>query len=106
MLRAMSVGHAGEVMAHHAVVEGGAGGILGLVLGAVLGWPHDVLQPIGNGPQMFTTYQNFWTHGKYSDVFDAGLFGAGMVAIIGGALGLALRALIKSLRSKPGASAN
>jgi hypothetical protein len=92
MLRvAMGLHYAGERMAEWALKEGGIAGAIGVVLGAVIGWPREVHETIGNLSSLtITSYENFWRHGSFEEVVTLGIVGAGLMGVVFAALALAI----------------
>jgi hypothetical protein len=94
----MSVGHAGEQAFHWALKEGGTGGVVGAVIGAIAGWPRQA--STFNGLINVVHYHNAFASGEFTHVVEAGLFGGGIIAVAGGLLGLTIG---QARRQKPAA---
>ena len=91
MASAMGLHYAGERMAEWALKEGGIAGGIGVVLGAVMGWPHEVHERVSKFSSLsITSYENLWHHGSFDEVVTAGIVGAGLMGLVLGALGLAI----------------
>jgi hypothetical protein len=88
--RTMGMHAAGERMVEWSLKEGGIGGAIGVVLGAFLGWPHEVREAVGNSSLTLTSYENFWHHGSFEEVLTLGIVAAGLMGVVFAAVGLAI----------------
>lgn len=96
----MSMGHMGERMFDYAKETCAGGALLGLVIGAIVGWPRSRTE-YSIGSIKVTTYHNAFTDGEFGHVLEVGIFATGVITVLLAGLGYALVQAYNSSKGKP-----